>query len=190
MPDKASKNRYDAVAITLHWVMATAFLLMLASGIAMVNFDFVPQSLKFNLYQWHKSLGVLLIFAFGLRILWRLFHKPPTLPETFKKLDRIGAHLGHWGLYALMIAMPISGWIMVSSSVYGLPTIVFGWFEWPHITSLSGNESVNMLAKRSHEIMAWVFIALITIHVLAVIKHAVVDKENLLKRMFFGKDPS
>jgi len=181
MPNNIS-SRYTIVAITLHWVMAIAFLLMLGSGLAFDNIK-MPQSLKFNMYQWHKSLGVLLLITFFIRIGWRLFHKPPTLPKSFKKLDVIGSHLGHWGLYALMIAMPLSGWLMVSSSKYGLPTMVFGWFEWPHITAVIGNETVNYLSKNAHEILAYIFIALIAIHILAVIKHYKWDNENLLKRM-------
>lgn len=183
MPDNQSNNHYDIVAIILHWVMAIAFILMLCSGLAMVNADFIPPSLKFNIYQWHKSLGVLLLLTFFIRIAWRVFHKPPQLPASFKKLDKIGAKFGHWGLYAAMILMPLSGWLMVSSSVYGLPTIVFGWFEWPHISAVSGNEILNDIAKETHEIIAWMFIALIVVHIGAVIKHAVIDKENLLKRM-------
>jgi cytochrome b561 len=188
MPAKTVKTRYNLVAIILHWVMAIAFLLMLGSGLAMVNLDALPQSLKFNMYQWHKSLGVLLLLTFFVRIGWRLFHKPPKLPASFKKLDVIGAKLGHWGLYALMIAMPITGWVMVSSSVYGLPTIVFGWFEWPHIEILSGNETINALSKDAHEILGWVFIAMIAVHIGAVLKHYIFDKENLLTRMIPGKD--
>ncbi len=186
--NQASKTRYDIVAITLHWVMAIAFLLMLGSGLAMATFDILPQSLKFNMYQWHKSLGVLLLLTFFIRIGWRLFHKPPRLPHSFTKFDKIGSKLGHWGLYALMIAMPLTGWAMVSSSVYGLPTIVFGWFEWPHIEFLSGNKTVNGIARESHEIMGWVFMALIALHIGAVIKHAMIDKKNLLTRMIPGKD--
>ena len=187
MPNNLPNTQYSRVAIILHWVMGVAFILMLGSGLA---FDNIPmeQSLKFNMYQWHKSLGVILLLAFFLRLGWRLWHKPPSYPSAMKKLDKIAAKLGHWGLYALMIAMPLSGWIMVSSSPYGLPTIVFGWFEWPHIDYFSGNKVINGLAKKSHEILAWIFIVMIAIHVAAVIKHYVFEKINLLTRMGIGKD--
>lgn len=186
MQNSLSKTRYTRVAIILHWVMAIAFALMLVSGLA---FDNIPmsQSLKFNMYQWHKSLGVLLLMTFFLRLGWRLWHKPPTYPLVMKKLDKIAAKLGHWGLYALMIVMPLSGWAMVSSSNYGLPTFVFGWFEWPHIPSIQGNQMINGLAKESHEILAWVFMAMIGIHIGAVIKHYMLDKINLLPRMGIRK---
>ncbi len=180
-------SRYNIVAIILHWVMAIAFLLMLGSGLAFDNIE-MSQSLKFNMYQWHKSLGVLLLITFFIRVGWRLFHKPPSLPQSYKKLDIIGAKLGHIGLYALMIAMPLTGWLMVSSSPYGLPTIVFGWFEWPHIDFVQGSEVINKLSKNMHEILSWIFIAMIAVHVAAVIKHIKMDKINLLKRMWFKGD--
>lgn len=182
-----SDTRYNNVAIILHWVMAIAFLLMLGSGLAFDNID-MSQSLKFNMYQWHKSLGLLLLVAFFIRIGWRLFHKPPQLPHSFKKLDIIGATLGHIGLYALMIAMPVTGWLMVSSSPYGLPTIIFGWFEWPHIEFAKGSEFIHQRAKDAHWVLGWAFIVMAVVHVAAVIKHIKVDKVNLLKRMWFKGD--
>ena len=180
------RNRYNTVAILLHWVMAIAFLLMLASGLSFDNIA-MDQSFKFQLYQWHKSLGVLLLIAFFIRIGWRLFLKPPSLPKSFKKLDIIGAQLGHIALYILMIAMPLTGWAMVSSSPYGLPTIVFGWFEWPHISGLSGDNFINGWAKYMHWIIGYIFLAVIAIHILAVIKHYKMDNEDLLKRMWFKR---
>jgi cytochrome b561 len=181
---KNSVEKYTKVAVALHWVMAVSFILMLASGITMGYIE-IEKSLKFNLYQWHKSLGVLLLVAFFLRIGWRIFNKPPALPTSFPKIERIAAHAGHWGLYVWMVLLPLTGWAMVSSSVYGLPTIVFGWFEWPHVPGLEGNEDIHELAETAHMILAFSFIALILGHVAAVVKHAVKDGENLLKRMWF-----
>lgn len=182
-------QRYNTVAIILHWVMALGFFMMLGSGIAMSYFD-LEQSLKFNLYQWHKSGGVILLIAFALRITWRLitYKSIPALPESFPKLEKLAAHLGHYGLYAMMLLMPISGWIIVSSSVYGLPTIVFNLFEWPHIPGLQGNERIHEASELAHLVLAIIFGLLITGHIAAVIKHAVIDHENLLTRMWWTKE--
>lgn len=179
-------NRYNLIAITLHWVMAFAFFAMLGSGVAMVNFEIDP-SFKFKLYQWHKSLGVLLLLTFFIRIGWRLFHKPPALPSTLKSFDIRAAKLGHIALYTLMIAMPITGWIMVSTSVYGLPTIVFGWFEWPHIDAIAGNDTIHELSEEAHEILGWIFMAMIAAHIGAVVKHYIFEKINLLPRIGIGR---
>ena len=190
MSEAVSPQRYNSIAIILHWVMAIASIGMLISGVVM---EYVPldQSLKFNLYQWHKASGVLLLIAVMVRILWRIISKLknqiPPLPENFKLLEQKAAKLGHLGLYVVMIAMPITGWVMVSSSVYGLPTIVFGWFEWPHIPGIQGNETINQLSNRAHMIIGITFALLIGAHIAAVIKHAIFDHENLLKRMWWSK---
>lgn len=178
-------QRYTAVAVTLHWVMAAAFLLMLTSGLVMTYVD-IAKSLKFNMYQWHKSLGVLLLLAFVLRLGWRLFHKPPTLPAAIKGLEALAAKAGHIALYVCMIAVPLTGWAIVSSSSSGLPTIVFGWFEWPHIPNIAGNEAAHEAAENAHWVLAWFFGLCIAGHIAAVIKHAVIDKHNLLPRMWFS----
>lgn len=183
----SANQRYSIAAIILHWVMALAFILMLCSGLAFENWEAMPQSLKFNLIQWHKSLGVLLLFAVTARLILRLFLKPPAYPQALPRHDKLAARAGHWALYAAMIIMPVSGWIMVSSSSYGLPTIVFDWFEWPHIPNLSGNETARSLSGNAHEYVAYGFIALITLHVAAVAKHIIIDRINLLPRMGIGK---
>lgn len=181
----APRTRYHPLAIILHWVMACAFFLMLASGLAMENLE-LERSFKFRLYQWHKSLGVLLLLAAGLRLLLRLMVNPPAWPARMSARQKKAASLGHWGLYAWMVALPASGWVMVSASAYGLPTLVFGWFEWPHIPAVAGNAQIESSANNAHRLLAYSFMALIAGHIAAVIRHALMDKEKLLPRMGIG----
>ena len=189
MPSRTNtKDRYSIAAIILHWVMAIAFIAMLGSGLAFENLESMPQDLKFSLIQWHKSLGVILLVTVVLRLAWRLFIKPPAYPDQLPMFDRLAAKAGHWALYAAMVIMPVSGWIMVSSSSYGLPTIVFGMFEWPHIPNLSGDRQIRGLSGSVHEYVAYGFIALILVHIGAVIKHYFKDHINLLPRMGIGKN--
>lgn len=185
MPNRPDKKRYDIVAISLHWGMALCILLMLGSGLAFDRID-MEQSFKFNLYQWHKSLGLILLVLVAIRIGWRLFNKPPTEPSQLTKTDHILSKIGHWALYSAMVIMPFSGWVMVSSSPYGLPTFIFNLFEWPHIPGLSSNKDMNALSKDIHWFGGWAFISLITIHSLAVVKHYYYDQVNLLPRMGIG----
>lgn len=182
----AQPQRYHSLAIILHWVMAVGFLLMLGSGFLMVNAP-LEQFLQFQLYQWHKAGGVLLLCAFGLRLLLRFIQRQPALPAHLPTCEKRGAKLGHLGLYSLMLAMPFTGWVMVSSSVYGLPTMVFGWFEWPHIPGLAGNATLNTNAKTAHFYLALIFSVMIAVHILAVVKHMRLDGINLLRRMWWGK---
>ena len=181
MPD-----RYHSLTIMLHWVMAVAFVLMFVSGLSMVFLTLVP-AFKFNLYQWHKSLGVVLMAAFALRLLVRLLTTAPAMPAHFARWEKLAAKIAHVGLYGLMIAMPISGWVMVSASVYGLPTIVFGLFEFPHVPNVAGDAAVEAWAKTTHGLLAIAFGLMIALHVAAVIKHAVIDHDNLLRRMIWQR---
>ncbi|MDX1974076.1 MAG: cytochrome b [Rickettsiales bacterium] len=181
-----SSARYHVAAIILHWVMAVAFLLMFVSGLTMVNLE-LEKALQFRMYQWHKSLGVLLQLAFFLRFAIYIFAHKPRWPHSMKPIERTLAVLGHRALYVWMLIVPLTGWFMVSSSIYGLPTIVFGWFEWPHVPGIAGNQLVEEVAEQAHQLLAYGFMALVVGHVLAVVKHAVVDKENLLPRMGIGK---
>ena len=187
MSEHIEIKRYNSIAIILHWVMAVGFLMMLGSGLTMSYVENLEQSLKFNLYQWHKSGGVILLLATMLRIIWRFVGQAPKLTESFPKHERIAAKLGHVGLYAMMIIMPVSGWFIVSSSSYGLPTIVFNLFEWPHIPNLQANKPVHEGAELVHFIGMIAFIALIAAHIGAVVKHFVFDQENLLTRMWWSK---
>lgn len=175
-------ERYNFVAMALHWVMAILFLGMLISGIVMTR-DFVDPSVRFPIFQWHKSFGVCLLIAFFLRIGWRFFHKPPPMPHSMKPLEKRLAKLGHGGLYLWMLLVPLSGWAYVSASPYGIPTIVFGLFEWPHIPFIESGEEVGKRFSSAHEFMAFSFIALIAVHIAAVIKHQFFDKESIMRRM-------
>lgn len=177
-------KRYHSFTVALHWLMAIAFFWMLACGAAMRYLD-LDKSLIFNLYQWHKSSGVLLLLAAFLRLSVSLVSKRPGLPPQFSDTDKVAAKAGHVFLYILMFVMPISGWVVVSSSVYGLPTIVFDMFEWPHIPKIQGNEAIHEIAEWIHFIGAITFGLMIAAHILAVVKHKIKDNENLLPRMWF-----
>ena len=175
--------KYTKVAIILHWLIALAIIAMLASGLVMGS-DLIEKSLSFQMYQWHKSLGVILIWLVGLRLFWRLTHKPPALPESLSENEKFWAHTGHWILYLWMIVMPISGWVLVSSSAWSdVPTIIFGGPEWPHIPGIAKNKEIHEIAEEIHEFFGYSFIALIVGHIAAVIVHKVKHKTSLLPRM-------
>lgn len=172
--------------------MAIGFLLMLVSGVVM-TYAPLTDNLQFRLYQWHKSLGILLLLCGVIRLSVRLFSqyrgRVPPLPSRMKPLERLAAHWGHVGLYALLFLMPLTGWVMVSASIYGLPTYVFGWFEWPHLPGIARSESVEALAKTAHFYGAIFFGLLIMGHIAAVIKHSCLEQLNLLPRILWPALP-
>jgi cytochrome b561 len=184
-----SPTRYRVAVIALHWLMALGLLLMLGSGVAMANLETLPKAVKFDLFQWHKSLGVLLLLALLVRVGARWWFAAPAMPGHFKPLEVELARLGHRALYFFMLSLPLTGWLMVSSSVYGLPTIVFGWFEWPHLPAVEGNAIAHDFAAWAHTLLAIAFALTLLAHVGAVAKHASVDGTNLLRRMWFTRQP-
>lgn len=182
------QNRYDNIAIALHWIIALAIIFQLASGFWMVDAIRMPESQKiaYGVYQYHKSFGLIVLTLSLFRLYWRFFHKPPALPQHMAKWEIIAAHASHAALYFFMIAIPLAGWALVSTSSFGLPTMIFGLLEWPHIsflTDLANKNELNKFFSISHKYMATGLFFLLILHILAAIKHQILDKDNLFKRI-------
>lgn len=180
------QQKYHKAAIAIHWIMALCIFTMLIGGMVMTNFKFADET-QMQLYGLHKSIGVTLILAIILRVIIRIITTQPELPAKIKGIERKLAKLGHFALYALMVIMPLSGWLLVSSSPYGYPTIVFGMFEWPHIPNIAKNKDIFDFAVEAHEFIAYSILAVVIAHIAAVVKHALKDGENLLPRMSLRK---
>ncbi|MDX2258259.1 MAG: cytochrome b [Hyphomicrobiaceae bacterium] len=187
-------ERYNGVAMALHWAIAAAVMGLAASGLWMVTAIKEPatQAQAFAVYQWHKSLGLTVLVLMVARLIWRLAKPPPALPASLPAHEKAMAHAAHWSLYVLLIAVPILGWAMVSASVYGLPTIRFGLFEWPHLPVLPGladKKPVEDALRWLHGTAAYAVIAIVGVHILAVLKHEVMDADGgVVTRMLPGGD--
>src|SRR5436190_23816311 len=127
-----SETRYGTVAVTLHWFIAAAIIGMLILGKYMADLPRDDPS-KFDLIQLHKSIGITILTLSVLRLLWRLVNKVPPLPAQMPAWERFAAHASHILLYVLIIGIPLTGWMMVSASPLGIPTIWFGVVEIPHL---------------------------------------------------------
>jgi cytochrome b561 len=178
--------RYSTVAISLHWTIAAAIAGQLATGLWMVRAIRLPgsQALAFQTYQWHKSLGLTILILSVLRIGWRLANPPPPWPATMTGLERRAAKTLHGLFYLLTLTTPLAGWVIVSASPLGLPTLVFGLFEWPHIPWLAGlGGGVEGAFKTAHRAMGYAFVGLLALHVAAALKHHLIDRDDVLARM-------
>ena len=100
-------ERYTAVAMVLHWLIAIGILALIGVGLAMTHLTLAPM-LQFQLYQLHKSIGITVLLGVLLRILWRVFHPPPALPDM-PRLEKAAAEGAHTLLYVLMIVLPPVG---------------------------------------------------------------------------------
>jgi len=187
-------TRYTRVAIALHWVIAVSIILLLAIGLVMAEDDILPKDARFAAFQFHKSLGLTVLVLSVVRIIWRLLHKPPGLPAGMKRWEIMAANLTHLGFYGLMLALPLTGWVIVSTSSWGLPTIWFGLFEWPHLPGLAdaaNKKDLNEAFGEGHEIMAWIMMGLIGLHIGAGLKHHIINRDDVLTRMLpFIKPPA
>lgn len=176
-------DRYTRVAILLHWLIALFIVTLLALGLTMED---LPIDIRRQAYQFHKSLGLTVLVLTFVRIFWRLTHKAPALPDGMKPWEKFAAHAVHFGLYFIMLALPLSGWAMVSSSSRGYATEFFGLFDWPHIsflTTLENKKEVSHSFGEAHEVLANITIALLVLHVGAALKHHIINRDGVLVRM-------
>ena len=181
---QVDRARYTSVAIGLHWLIAAGLVAQVTLGLVMVGDD-LPLMRKFELYQLHKSIGVTVLLAVVLRVLWRLTHRPPPLPGEMPVVEKRAATGAHLLLYAVMLGLPLSGWAMVSASVRPFPTVLFHVVPWPHLpilSTLADKAPVEDALKWLHAWLAWSLIALVVVHVGAVLRH-VFRRDGILWRM-------
>jgi len=182
--------RYGAVAMTLHWLIAIAIVCMIAFGYYLSTLPITDPNL-FALVQLHKSIGLTVFVLSVLRVIWRLVNPVPPLPDTLSKPAKILARITHILLYVLIIAIPFTGWAMVSASPLGIPTRWFGLFEWPHIAPLAHLPYDQKEAKEEaiHTVHAWLAYGagvLLLFHAAAALFHHHLLKDDTLRRMLPG----
>ena len=178
-----SSSRYTAVAILLHWAIAALILFMIWLG-----WNMEDNQARFQL---HKSIGISILILSLARVLWRWLNPPPPLPDDMTPWEKRLSHGVHVGFYALMIALPLLGWLVVSTSKLHLSTVLFGTVSWPHLPFTEGlrGGAVNEVAEFLHSKGAWVLIVLLVLHVAGAVKHEIGAEQGVFKRMipFFGK---
>lgn len=182
-----SNNRYHSLSILLHWTVVLGLMFMFVSGLLMVNAD-ISKADQYKLFQIHKASGVIMLWAITLRIGVRLLTRSPSAVSELTNQQNLHAKLGHTLLYIALMIMPLSGWLMVSASPFGLPTLVFvDWINWPHIPGVARNKAIGSVANAVHWITAISLFVLIVGHISAVVWHKRKHKINLLKRMWWSK---
>lgn len=180
-----SQTRYGAVAQSLHWASAFLIFALLAVGWTMT--DLPPGSAQqFKLFQLHKSLGVTVFALTLIRLVWRLRHGVPALPATMPLWERRAAGLGHLGLYALAFGLPLTGWAVVSSSPFNIPTLLYGVIPLPHLWFLAeatDKKALSHLLGDVHAAAAFGLVGLLAVHVGAALRHHIWLKDDVLRRM-------
>jgi cytochrome b561 len=170
-------QRYTPTAIGLHWLIALAIAGTFALGLYMHELPLSPT--KLELYSWHKWAGVTIFLLVIVRLGWRLTHPAPPLPEGMPEPLRLAAAGAHWLLYALMFAIPLTGWLM--SSAKGFQTVWFGILPLPDL--LAKDKALGDTLAEVHETLNFILLALVVLHAAAALKHHFIDRDTVLTRM-------
>ncbi|MGO1120340.1 cytochrome b [Rhodovibrionaceae bacterium A322] len=173
-------QRYSPVARAFHWLMALGILAQFPLVLYMDALPLGPA--KFEYFNLHKSLGLLLLLLAILRLAWRHISPPPPLPDSTPPLVAFAAHAGHLFLYVFIFAQPLLG--LIGSMASGYPTLIFWSFNLPHL--LPTNQTVTDVSFFIHHWLGWGALAVIAGHAGAALFHHYVWKDDTLKRMLPG----
>jgi cytochrome b561 len=177
MPISGSPGRYSAVAQGFHWIIAG--LIVTQFTLAWMADDLPLGMHKLALLARHKSFGMTVLMLAVLRLLWRLFNRPPELPAGMSKTERILAKATHAVFYVLLFVMPLTGWLMSSAKNYSVSW--FGQFTWPNL--IAPDEGWFEALRITHGLLSWLLLSLAVLHILAALKHHFWNKDDVLKRM-------
>lgn len=171
-------RRYSRTAIVLHWLLALLLAGQMAFGWLLEEVPRNTAARAFWVNQ-HKSAGLLIGLLVLLRLAWRLAHAPPP-PLPMPRWQRRAASLVHWALYAAMLLMPLSGYLASNVSKYGVK-LFNRWLLPPWGAE---DKAVYAVFNQIHQATALLLALLIGVHLLAVFKHQLVDRDRLLSRMW------
>ncbi len=169
--------RYNRIAVLLHWLIAALIVAAFGLGVVMVDIPgLTPTKLKY--FSWHKWLGVTVLALVAVRLLWRLWHGAPA-PVRMPAWQQRSATVVHVLLYLLMFAVPISGYFY--SLAAGVPVVYLGVLPLPEL--IGPDPVLKPVLKNLHLFLVYTMLAFVIIHVLAVLKHQLLDRDGLLQRM-------
>ncbi len=175
---KNSDTRYGLVARTLHWLMALLLAALFALGWYMTEISYYDPWYKVS-FDLHKSFGVVALVLGLARIGWALLDPGPPLAVSMKPWERLAAKAGHYALYALLVLVPVSGYLI--STADGHPVRVFGLFDIPAL--LPPIDGMEDIAGLVHYFLGFGGAWLVVIHALAALKHQYLDRDGTLDKM-------
>ncbi|MEZ5670324.1 MAG: cytochrome b [Alphaproteobacteria bacterium] len=187
MPLRNTPDRYGAVAQALHWATAALIVAMVVVGWVMEDLPLaekMPGSWGYDLYQLHKSFGFVVLALAVLRLAWRVVSPAPPVPARHGRALVWAAHASHIALYALIFAMPLSGWLFVSADPLShtlIPTRFFDLFTVPNL--LDADADARDRLRGLHGLLSNLLIAVVALHAAAALAHHVFFRDNVLIRM-------
>jgi cytochrome b561 len=170
-------TQYNLVSRTLHW--AIVVLVIAQFSIAWTMPQIERGTLPVGLIAWHLSIGTTILAVMLVRLVWRLTHPAPPPPKDLSPALRVISRTTHYVLYAVLIALPIGGW--VNASARGWPVKLFGAIPLPSL--ISKGSALGLAAGDIHMAVATALIVIIGLHIAGSAYHALVLKDDTVKRM-------
>jgi cytochrome b561 len=177
IPLRNTARSYGLISQLFHWVIVALILFQYTWAWRISNTEGLRA--RFELVTQHKTMGMMILSLALLRLGWRLFNRPPPLPGTLPPWEKTAAHATHWLLYALLLAMPLSGWLY--SSAAGLGDYWWGPVRFPGLVGTS--EPLEDLLGRTHQALGILLALVAGLHVLAALRHHFLLRDDVLKRM-------
>lgn len=180
MTRSGQTNSWNGIARILHWLMAA--LILSQALVGWIGSDLERSPLKVDVLTAHKSLGITLLLLAALRLLWRWTHAVPPPPPGSKRWQIRASGLSHAALYLLMIALPLSGWLVASTSI--VPWKLWWIIPWPAIAS--ADQQLHEIAGELHEALVLGLVVILAVHAAAALWHHFVRRDDVLTRMLRG----
>lgn len=180
---KSDATHWGSLAKFFHWTVVALILVQGILGLVMVELPKRPS--VFPVYNFHKSLGITILVVAVLRLLWRAFDRRPEEPADMPRWQIVGARCGHALLYALLFALPLSGWMFDSASALR-PLYFWGLFQLPSLTG-GRDDALKASAQAAHEWLFWLLVLVAAGHAAMALVHHFVNRDDVLKRMLPGR---
>ena len=186
-------QRYTKTAMALHWIVA--LLIVINVLLAWLWPNLLPDAQVRPAIDLHKSIGITILGLAILRLLWRFGHRPPPMPLGHAGWEVMTSKFVHWGFYAILFAMPLTGWIMDSAyeKAATTPFILFGIIPFPRLGFILALDPATKKAVHdgfgaAHSLIAYAVYALFVLHVAGALKHQWLDGTKELQRMWPGRN--
>jgi cytochrome b561 len=176
MPFRNTKSSWASLSKGLHWLIV---LLIINQWVIAERADDLTGFQKFTTLNWHKWFGMTIFMLAIVRLGWRLANPVPDLTAETRPWERVLAKMSHFLLYALIFAMPLTGWLMSSARAFGVSW--FNLFQFPDL--VGKDEHLYHLMHDTHHLLFKVLVAVALLHAAGALKHHFIDRNNVLRRM-------
>lgn len=177
-----TRERLTPLTVSLHWIVGLTIVGMIAVGL------YMSENEVFSLYPLHKSTGILIFAVVLVRVVWRLINGWPEPVSLYRAWEQRLAKVVHWTLLLASVLLPVSGMLMSGAGghgldLYGLQLLAANPDPANPGQVIAHNETIAGLGHEAHELLAWLIIAAIVLHIAGALKHHLLDRDGTLRRM-------